>query len=74
MQCKHRLRVHGSVGEMALKVMAFMMAAVAEKVLVDEQNRTWLMTKTKNKDWSCKCVGAQKSREMEKHHLHLSKQ
>lgn len=40
MQCKHRLRVHGSVGEMALKVMAFMMVAVAEKVMGDKQNIT----------------------------------
>lgn len=44
MHCKHRLRVRLSVGEMALKAMASMMAMVAVKVMGYKQNRTWLMT------------------------------
>lgn len=51
---------------MALKVMVFGMAVVAEKVMGDKQNRTW----------SCKCNGAksQKSRMIDEHYLHLFKQ
>lgn len=49
MQRKHRLKVHESVGELALKIMAFTMAVVAEKVMDDkpmnctEHRQTWLM-------------------------------